>query len=131
MRKRTTPPVALSAALLVAGCAQPSAVEQHQKALQSLAATSRAVASSWLEGYMTARSASQAFSQTATLLDSERSALSSQSRLLVDPRGATLSQHAEQLARAIAGLTDAIDRGDSTGVRQQLPLVPAFEADTL
>jgi hypothetical protein len=110
-----------------AGPRQSFPLEQLQKSLASLAATSRAVAGAWLNGYMTGRSAHRAFSQTVMLLDDERSALSSQPRMRIDPLGATLWHGAEQLARAIARLSDAFEHGDAAGVRQQLPLIPAFE----
>lgn len=88
-------------------------LEQHEKALQSLASTTRAISDAWAGGNTSGRYARTALEQTLRLVDQERAKIAGRPVTLVDPRGARLSRQADELERAIAQIIKAV--GESNG----------------
>lgn len=82
-------------------------LRQIQKSIVSLRATTIGVGEAWLKGDVSPTYAGAAFRQTLQLVDEQRASLNSAPRLLLDPRGATLSRETEQLSRVLAALIDA------------------------
>lgn len=107
-------------------CSSPDKqLQDAQKNIQGLNATTRAITEAWLGGDVSATYSRTAFQQTLQLLDKQRASLNSSPKLLLDPRGASLSRDAEQLSRALAALIDAARRQDAGSARQQLTQLPA------
>jgi hypothetical protein len=46
--------------------------------------------------------------------------------MLIDPRGARLSDSAEQLERVVAAMLHAVRGADAAAVRRQLATIPTF-----
>jgi hypothetical protein len=110
----------------LASCGGPDKqLQDAQKNIRGLDATVHAVAEAWLNGDVSATYSRTAFQQTLQLLDKQRASLDSSPKLLLDPRGASLSRDAERLSRALAALIDAARRNDAGSARQQLRQLPA------
>jgi len=116
----------LTAAL--AGCGSPaSQLDEIQKKIDGLTATTRAIGESWLRGDVSPTFARTAFLQTLRLLDDQRTSLTESPQLLLDPRGAALSRRAEQLSRVLAALVDAARQRDDGAAREHLSRIRAGE----
>jgi hypothetical protein len=117
--------VALATALACAGCAtEESRLRQHQEKLESLGATTSAVAAAWLAGSVSAIYARTALEQTFALVEQERTAVASGPEALLNPKAAGLAQAAEALGRRVALLISDVDHRDSAAVRQHLVALP-------
>jgi hypothetical protein len=117
---------ALVAVVLCLGAcsSQQSRIQQHQEKLESLGATTAAVGDAWLGGNLRGRYTVTALEQTFLQVEQERTALASAPEMLLDPRGAALSQQAEQLSRLIATLIHDVRGADGESVRRRLADIP-------
>jgi hypothetical protein len=125
VRTRTSAtPRALTALLITAAlgaCSSPEKqLEQSDKKIEGLRATAQTIGQAWLKGEVSERYASAAFQQTLQLLDKERATLTASPRLLLDPRGASVSRDAEHLSRVLAALIDDAHHGDDASARRHL-----------
>jgi hypothetical protein len=117
--------VALVILALGAGCSRQDArLEQHTKNLESLGATTKVVAEAWLAGEVSGTYTRTALDQTFYLVEQERATLASTPAMLQDPRGAALSQNAEQLSRRIASIIGDVTSADGHSARQHLTALP-------
>jgi hypothetical protein len=126
--RRLTLAIELVAVLMCMGCSRHDAqLEQHKKNLGSLSATTKVIAEAWLGGSVSGTYTRTALEQTFYLVEQERAKLASKPEMLQDPRGAALSQEAEQLSRLIASMIGDVGTSDGDSARQRLaslPLVP-------
>lgn len=125
MAQRFTRLFILLALLACAGCTRlDERLQQHQERLESLGATTAAVGEAWLAGRVSGTYARTALKQTYVLLEQERTALTSEPRALLDPRGARLSEAAERMSRLLAAMMDDVRRADGASVRTTLTRLP-------
>jgi hypothetical protein len=111
--------------MAVPGCSRTeSRLEQHRQSFESLGATTAAIGDAWLAGQVSGTYARTAFEDTLRLVEQERTALASRPELLADPRGAELSQSAEQLSRLLAGMIGDVRHADGSSVRRHLAGIP-------
>jgi hypothetical protein len=99
-------------------------LRQHADALQSLAATTKAIAEAWLDGSVSGTYTRTAFERTYELIEQERTALAKSPQTLIDPRGAALSQAAERLSRIVALEIKSVSDSDARAARQHLTEIP-------
>lgn len=104
-------------------------LQQHQEALQSLNATAHAVADAWLAGQVSGTYAETALEHTLLLTEQERTAVVSTPVALIDPRGARLSDVADQMERLIAQMISAVRAADGPVVRRHLASMPDDKRD--
>jgi hypothetical protein len=109
--------IALVGALSACGGTD-SQLPQHQEKLESLTATTTAIANAWLSGSVSPTYSRTAFEQTLLLVEQERRAVASSPGLLADRRGAALAQSADRLSRALAVMIRDVAAGDTASVRQ-------------
>jgi hypothetical protein len=108
-------------ALAAIGCkGQDAALHDRAVAFTSLASTTAAIGEAWLAGTTSRTYTRTALERTSRLLDDERSALTAGAQLLADPRGARLSQAAEQLSRTIARLAIAVAEDDRAAAQRDV-----------
>lgn len=118
--------VCIVAALMSVACAsQERRLDQQRKALHSLESTTRALADAWLAGHVSGTYTQTALERTFLLVEQERSALASSADMLIDPRGALLSDGADELARALAQLIRDVRSADAAAVRSHLAVLPS------
>ena len=125
-------PVAASSTLVLvlvlAGCqSTQSTIHQQREKLESLAASTRMLADDWLAGQLPPRYTRTAFDALYRQVEQQRSALAATPAALADARGATLSQQAEQLSRAIAVMEEDVARADAAALRARLSTLPLAE----
>ena len=118
----------LAAALGTAACSRHDRrLEQHQRALQSLGATTHAIAGAWLGGNASGTYTRTALEQTLLLLEQERAALAGRPAMLLDPRGAQLADTADLMARLIALIVNDVRAADADGARRRhLATLPKY-----
>lgn len=125
---KTSATLVLAAILVCAGCTSTQdTVQQRQEKLESLAASTRLIAQSWLEGHVSKTYARTAFEAMLAQVEQQRAVLASKPRTLADGHGAALSQQAEQLSRLIAQMQQDVELQNATALRGRLgaiPLVP-------
>ena len=86
-----------------------------------------AIDEAWLDGKLSGTFTVTALEQTLQLAEQERAALAASPEKLADPRGAQLSQSAEQLSRLLAATIRDVRAADAGAVRRHLadnPLPP-------
>jgi putative membrane protein len=88
----------------------PDQLQQIDEALTSLRATLDVTGQAWHSGQVSRPYVRTALQETLRLLQQERDRLTASPALLADPRGAELSQRAEQLSRDAAQLWQASQR---------------------
>ncbi len=121
----TTRRLALVAvALLLAACSRDAALEQHRETLESLGATTAAIADAWLEGSASGTYARTSLERTRQLVERERTALAANAEALADARGAHLSEAAERLSRLLALLIRDVEHRDASAVRRRVAQIP-------
>jgi hypothetical protein len=101
-------------------------IRQHQEALQSLGSTVRAIAGAWLDGRVSGTYAQTALERTFLLVEQERTSLASRPEMLIDERGARLSDTADHLERLIAGIQHAMRGANAVAVREGLADIPIY-----
>jgi hypothetical protein len=112
-------------ALCSVACArQDERLAQHKEKFESLGSTTNAIATAWLNGDTSSTYTLTALEQTFLLVEQERSALATSTGMLVDPRGASLSQSAERLSRLIARITEDVRTSDGAEARRHLADIP-------
>ena len=117
----------LALALGVFACSSPdSQLQDQQKALRGLHASTTAVGDAWVHGDASPTYVRTALQQTLQLLDKQRASLNASPQLLLDPRGIALSRDAEQLSRTLAALIQDARARDTAAARQHLAEVPAI-----
>jgi hypothetical protein len=97
---------------------------RHKEKFESLGATTNAIAQAWLNGDTSGTYTLTALEQTFLLVEQERSALASSTGMLVNPRGAALSQSAERLSRVIARISEDVRSSDGREARRHLADIP-------
>lgn len=116
-------------ALIAAGCGRQDArLQQHQEKLESLGATTVAIAEAWLAGSTSGTYTRTALEQTLALVEQERTAVASAPETLLDPRGAHLSAAAERLSRLLAVIMHDVASADADAVRRHVAAVPIAPA---
>jgi hypothetical protein len=122
------PSLILILAVALAGCGrEDEAIRQHRQAFESLGSTMAAIDEAWLDGKLSGTFTVTALEQTLQLAEQERAALAASPETLADPRGARLSQSAEQLSRLLAATIRDVRAADAGAVRRHLadnPLSP-------
>lgn len=117
--------VCTAIAVASAGCSrQDTRLQQHREKLESLGATTAAIADDWLAGSTSGTYTLTALEKTFLLVEQERAALASSPEPLIDPRGAELSQAAERLSRLIAEMRQDVRAADASAVRQRVASIP-------
>ena len=115
------------AAVAVAACtSQSDALEQHREKLESLGASSAAIAEAWLGDAASSRYTSTALEQIYHLVEQERTALAATPQALADARGAHLSEAAERLSRLLAVMMQDVAHGDPGALREHASRIPIF-----
>jgi len=116
------------AALVSSACGgQERRLQQHDKALQSLGSTTHAIADAWLAGQTSGTYTKTALDQTFRLIEQERTGVAGTPETLVDPRGARLTDTADQMSRLVARIMADVGTEDGAAVRRHLALLPAQE----
>src|SRR4051812_45626487 len=127
---RTIAGLCLVAALSSSACSrQDRRLEQHQKALQSLASTTHAVVDAWLAGHVSATYTQTTLESTFRLIEQERTAVASTPDTLIDPRGARLSDAADQMVRLIAQIISDVRTADGAAARRHLASLTGNERE--
>lgn len=117
-------------AMVAAGCGRQDArLQQHQEKLESLGATTVAIAEAWLAGSTSGTYTRTALEQTFALVEQERTAVASAPQALLDPRGARLSEAADRLSRLLAVIMHDVASADADAVRRHMAAVPIVPAD--
>jgi hypothetical protein len=105
--------------ILVSGCSGDN-LQRHADQIQSLRATTMAVADSWLHGDVSGIYALTAFEETFQLVAQERAAVAATPADLARPAANDLARTGEQLSRAIAALTRDVRMADGAHARRHL-----------
>lgn len=115
----------ISACLTLPACArQDQRLQQHKEKFESLGSTTAAIGEAWLGGRVSGTYTHAALAQTFLLVEKERTALASTPEMLLDPRGASLSQAAERLSRLLAVLIRDVGGADAASARRHLADIP-------
>jgi hypothetical protein len=110
--------VALTIALSSACSSDDSQLQQHQEKLESLTATTTAIANAWLSGSVSPTYGQTALEQTLVLVEQERTAVASDPGMLANPRGARFAESADHLSRTLAAMIHDVGAGDTSAARQ-------------
>jgi uncharacterized protein YfaS (alpha-2-macroglobulin family) len=94
-------------------------LQQQREKLDSLSASTAAIADAWLAGSTSGTFTTTALEQTFVLLETQRQALAVPNTL-VDQRAARLSQAAEAHARLLAAMMHDVRAADARAVREHL-----------
>jgi hypothetical protein len=117
--------LALICVLGAAGCASEQATIQQQKEkLESLGSSVQAIGEDWLAGSLSGTFTRTALDATFAQVEQQRAVLASTPSILLDARGARLSQQAESLSRLIAQMIHDVEGADGDAVRRRLAAIP-------
>jgi hypothetical protein len=115
----------LALAIGLSACrSQQAVLTEHQEKLESLGASTAAIARAWLAGAASGTYTRTAFEQTYQLVEQQRSALAKTSDALVDARGAQLSDAAERLSRLLAHMIQDVEQRDASALRRHVAEIP-------
>ena len=114
----------VAVAIGLAACSADAALEQHQETLESLGASTAAIADAWLEGAASGTYVRTALEQMYQLVEQERAALAGKPSALADSRGAHLSEAADRLSRLLALMILDVERRDASALRQRVAQIP-------
>jgi len=106
--------------MTLSACGAEAQLQQHTEKVQSLRATTIAIADAWLHGNVSGAYAEVAFEQTFQLLEEERAAVAGTHDDLARPAAIALTRTSEQLSREIAALTRDVRMADGANVRRHL-----------
>ena len=106
-----------------------SRIQQHKEHFESLGSTTAAIAEAWLSGSASGTYTRTALEQTFLLVEKERTALAKRPEMLLDPRGAHLSEATERLSRLIALLIGHVNASDGESARRLIAAIPITSAD--
>jgi hypothetical protein len=107
------------------GCQRQDArLQQHQEKFESFGSSTAAFGEAWLAGSTSGTFTTTALEQTFLLIEQERTAMASTPDVLLDPRGAHLSQAAERLSRLVATVIHDIRGADADSLRRRLTEIP-------
>jgi hypothetical protein len=113
--------------LSLAGCSRHDwQIQQHQEALQSLGSSARVIVQAWLDGQVSGTYTQTALEQIFRLIEQERAALASRPEMLIDERGARLSDTADHLERLVAAMVHAVRGADAAAAHRHLANIPIF-----
>lgn len=122
---RLTAAGVVAAAIACGACAsQQDTIQQQQEKLESLGASTQLIAEDWLAGQLSGTFTKTALEATFTQVEQQRAVLAARPQMLLDARGAALSQRAEALSRLIAQVIHDVDGADSDAVRRRLAAIP-------
>ena len=125
MTQRLSATLAVVFTFCVCGCARLDAqLQQHREKLESLGSTTSTIGEAWLAGSISGTYTLAALEQTLLLVEKERSALGRDARMLLDPRGAQMSEAAGRLSRLLAVTMHDVEAADADRVRRDLGEVP-------
>jgi hypothetical protein len=114
----------IAVAIALTACSQDTALQQHREKLESLGATTVAIADAWLGGAASGTYARAALEQARQLVEQERTSLAAKPEALADPRGADLSEAAERLSRLLALMVRDVEQGNASALRQRMAQIP-------
>jgi hypothetical protein len=104
-------------------------LQQQREKLDSLSASTTAIADAWLAGSTSRTFTTTALEQTFVLLETQRQALAAPNTL-VDQRAARLSQAAEAHARLLAAMMHDVRAADARAVREHLSKLRTIGPDS-
>ena len=111
--------------LASAGCSRDDQRLQAQReALESLGESTAAITEAWLAGDVSGTYTSTALQQVFVLVEQERRSLTAAPATLLDPRGAQLSEAAEQLSRLLAAMLHDVRAANASAMRQHVASIP-------
>ena len=117
--------IALAILLDGVGCSRHDLqIQMHQEALQSLRSTADATVNAWLAGHTSGTYTRTALERTYLLVEQERTSLAQRPEMLIDSRGAALSDAAEHLARLVALLMKDVRDADAESARAHIAALP-------
>lgn len=129
MHSRALFAVTLVLTAVLAACSSPEKqFQQLQTKIQGLTATTQTITDAWVRGDVSPIYARTAFQETLQLLDKQRATLNASPKLLLDPRGASLSRDAERLSRTLAALIQDAANRDRAAAQQHVSLAPGTGA---
>jgi hypothetical protein len=108
--------VLINAGFLAAACGTATDLDRQTTAIESVRATTMAVADAWLDGEVSTPYARAALERAYELAQDCRSSLTRSPLRAADPRRAALIDQCERLARQIALLSAATASGDRDGI---------------
>ena len=112
-----------------AGCSRTDRqLEQHSEAFTSLSASTAAITDAWLRGLVSGTYALTALDQTFLMVEQERTSLTASASMVIDDRGAAMSDAAEQLSRDVAELIAAVRAADAAAARRHVESLPFRQA---
>lgn len=121
--------ISLTIALSSACTSDDRQLQQHQEKLESLTATTTAVANAWLAGSVSPAYSRTALEQTLVLVEQERTAVAGNAQMLAEPRGARFAQSADHLSRVLAAMIHDVSAGDPSAARQHAAEVGTGSAE--
>jgi hypothetical protein len=102
-------------------------LQDHEKSFESLSSSAKATVEAWLRGSVSGTYTSVALDRVLALTEQERSTLAASPQMLIDARGASLSDSAAQLSRHVAAMISDVRRADGESARRHVAALPFSE----